>query len=122
MCTKKRVYLFEAFFLPTDAFATSSTCIKSHSAQILLPLSHGHTHPPAISLASPFRTAQERFGPDLSGRSVAWVGDGNNVLHDLLLGCARLGISVRISCPPEYMPDAGIMQTASDIAKASERE
>lgn len=33
---------------------------------------------------------QERFGK-LEGLTFTWVGDGNNVLHDLMLGCAKLG-------------------------------
>ncbi|CAN0536689.1 unnamed protein product, partial [Scytosiphon promiscuus] len=33
---------------------------------------------------------QERFGK-LDGLTFTWVGDGNNVLHDLMLGAAKLG-------------------------------
>ncbi|KAG5184739.1 Aspartate/ornithine carbamoyltransferase, partial [Tribonema minus] len=73
-------------------------------------------HHPLQTLAD-IMTLQEQFGAELAGRTVAWVGDGNNVLHDLLLGAAKLGVNVRIACPPDYLPDAGIMQTASDLGK-----
>ncbi|MEC7600666.1 MAG: ornithine carbamoyltransferase, partial [Candidatus Thermoplasmatota archaeon] len=41
---------------------------------------------------------------DTEGLTVAWVGDGNNVLHDLMLACAMLGIDVRYACPEGYEP------------------
>jgi ornithine carbamoyltransferase len=72
-------------------------------------------HHPLQTLAD-LLTLQEVFGTELAGKSIAWVGDGNNVLHDLLLGAAKLGVNVRISCPPNYLPDAGILQTSSDLA------
>ncbi len=40
----------------------------------------------------------------LSGISLAWVGDGNNVLHSLLYGAARLGARMRIATPIGYEP------------------
>jgi ornithine carbamoyltransferase len=77
-------------------------------------------HHPLQTLAD-LMTLQEKFG-DLKGKTIAWIGDGNNVLHDLMLGCALLGIHVRISCPEKYLPDAGVRQMTSDFAKASGSE
>ncbi|MBN1538962.1 MAG: ornithine carbamoyltransferase [Candidatus Thermoplasmatota archaeon] len=54
---------------------------------------------------------------DLKGRTLAWVGDGNNVLHSLLLGGAILGMNVRAACPEGYRPDPGILETAIKIAE-----
>lgn len=39
---------------------------------------------------------QERFGK-LEGLTLSWVGDGNNVLHDLMLGAAKLGERRKVS-------------------------
>jgi len=43
-------------------------------------------------------TMRERFGA-LEGRTLAWVGDGNNVLHSLMISCAKLGMDLRIATP-----------------------
>ncbi len=60
-------------------------------------------------------TIQECFG-QLSGLTLAYLGDGNNVAHSLLLGCALVGMNVRIATPPKYQPDAGIVEQAQAIA------
>jgi ornithine carbamoyltransferase len=41
---------------------------------------------------------------DLSGRTLAWVGDFNNVARSLALGATMLGMKVRLACPPGYGP------------------
>src|SRR5713226_3547086 len=48
-------------------------------------------------------TLQERFG-DLSKVHVAYVGDGNNVAHSLLLAAASLGSSIAVATPKGYGP------------------
>lgn len=48
----------------------------------------------------------------LQGRTLAYVGDGNNVCHSLLLGCAFLGVTCRIATPPGYEPDTGVVDQA----------
>ncbi|MBZ8179617.1 ornithine carbamoyltransferase [Oscillatoria salina] len=60
-------------------------------------------------------TIQECFG-SLSGVSVAYLGDGNNVAHSLLLGCVQMGMNIRIACPPGYEPDRSIVEEAKEIA------
>lgn len=47
---------------------------------------------------------------------VAWVGDGNNVLHDLMLACAMLGIDIHYAIPEGYEPAEDIVQRTNDIA------
>jgi len=41
----------------------------------------------------------------LSGRTLAWVGDGNNVARSLVLGCGLAGLDVRLACPPGHRVD-----------------
>jgi ornithine carbamoyltransferase len=52
----------------------------------------------------------------LSGLRLAYVGDGNNVANSLLLGCARVGMSIAIACPKGFEPKDEIISMATDIA------
>jgi len=70
---------------------------------------------PCQALADYF-TLQERFG-DLRKITLAYVGDGNNVAHSLLLTCACIGSSIRIATPKGYEPNAKIVAEARKIAK-----
>lgn len=60
-------------------------------------------------------TIQECFGT-LSGLTVTYLGDGNNVANSLLLGCALLGINVRFATPPGYELDDKIIEYGRAIA------
>jgi ornithine carbamoyltransferase len=70
---------------------------------------------PCQALADYF-TLQERFG-DLKNICLAYVGDGNNMAHSLLLTCACVGSSIRIATPKGYEPNAKIVAEARKIAK-----
>jgi ornithine carbamoyltransferase len=69
---------------------------------------------PCQALAD-YLTLVERFG-DVKNCCVAYVGDGNNVAHSLLLTCACLGSSIRIATPPGYAPNLQIVADAREIA------
>jgi len=58
-------------------------------------------------------TLQEHFGT-LNGLKLAFVGDGNNVAHSLMLTAGRLGVQVAIATPPGYAPDAAIVAQAAE--------
>ncbi|MBD2094793.1 ornithine carbamoyltransferase [Trichocoleus sp. FACHB-591] len=60
-------------------------------------------------------TVQETFGT-LAGLTLTYLGDGNNVAHSLLLGCALVGMNVRVATPPEYKPLPAIVEQAKAIA------
>ncbi|WP_017304411.1 ornithine carbamoyltransferase [Spirulina subsalsa] len=60
-------------------------------------------------------TIQECFGR-LAGQTVTFLGDGNNVAHSLLIGCAMMGMKVRVATPPEYKPDPAIVSSAQELA------
>ncbi len=62
-----------------------------------------------------FFTLQERFG-DLKKTKLAYVGDGNNVAHSLLLTGASLGAEVRVATPEKYGARPEIVATANEIA------
>lgn len=60
-------------------------------------------------------TIQECFG-DISGLTLTYVGDGNNVANSLMLGCALAGMNVRVATPQGYEPDLSIVEQARAIA------
>ncbi|MBP9854277.1 MAG: ornithine carbamoyltransferase [Candidatus Omnitrophica bacterium] len=55
----------------------------------------------------------------LEGLTIAYVGDGNNVCHSLMLGAAKLGVNVNISTPKGYEPNSVIVQDATKLALES---
>jgi ornithine carbamoyltransferase len=61
-------------------------------------------------------TIRERKG-DLRGLTLAYVGDGNNVAHSLLLGGAMTGMTVRVATPPGFEPIPQVVQRAEDIGR-----
>jgi ornithine carbamoyltransferase len=70
---------------------------------------------PCQALADYF-TLHEKFG-NLKKICLAYVGDGNNVMHSLLLTAALLGSKIRIATPKGYGPNRQILADAHDIAK-----
>lgn len=71
-------------------------------------------HHPCQALAD-LLTLQERLGR-LPGTRLAYVGDGNNIVHSLLEGCALAGVDIAVATPPGYEPDADVVATARRIA------
>ncbi|HEX7089925.1 MAG TPA: ornithine carbamoyltransferase subunit F, partial [Longimicrobiales bacterium] len=61
-------------------------------------------------------TIQEHFGRDLSGRRVAWIGDGNNMANSWLNAAYRFGLELHLACPPGYEPDREIFDRARTAA------
>ncbi len=53
----------------------------------------------------------------LRGNTLAFIGDGNNICNDLLLGCSKLGINIKISTPPGFEPFKWIMDIAKKESK-----
>jgi ornithine carbamoyltransferase len=69
---------------------------------------------PCQALADYF-TLHEKFG-DLKGLKLAFVGDGNNVCHSLMIQGAKLGASVRVATPPGYEPKPELLELARAFA------
>jgi ornithine carbamoyltransferase len=63
-------------------------------------------------------TIVERY-PRPESVLAAWVGDGNNVCHSLLLGAVKLGINVAIATPPGYAPAERVVARARQIAETT---
>jgi ornithine carbamoyltransferase len=62
------------------------------------------------------QTVEERFGT-VEGLKIAFVGDGNNVAHSLMLTAGRLGMHVAIAAPENYQPNPAIVAEASSFAE-----
>jgi len=69
---------------------------------------------PCQALAD-FFTLHEKFG-DLKGLKLAFIGDGNNVCHSLMIQGAKLGASVHAATPPGYEPKPEVLEAARAIA------
>lgn len=63
-------------------------------------------------------TLEEHFG-DLRGLNIAYVGDGNNVAHSLLLAAVLMGVNIRLASPRGYEPKPEFVVAAQRIAETS---
>ena len=61
-------------------------------------------------------TIKEHF-KDLKGKKLAYIGDGNNVLHSLLVGCSMFGINIASACPIDYEAPEDAVKLAKKYAK-----
>ena len=68
--------------------------------------------------AADLMTIKEKFD-DIKGIKIAWVGDGNNVLHDLMLAASILGCDIHWAVPKGYEPDSDVVDLANSFAKES---
>jgi ornithine carbamoyltransferase len=63
------------------------------------------------------QTMRER--KPLEDSAIAYVGDGGNVAHSLMLGVAVLGLELRVATPGDYRPEASVCRRAEELAAAS---
>jgi ornithine carbamoyltransferase len=101
-----------AIVLRTFAHATVERVAEFANAPVINALSE--LEHPCQALADYF-TLYERFG-DLKKVRLAYLGDGNNVLHSLLLTAAQLGSKIRIATPEGYRANSQILIDALEIA------
>jgi ornithine carbamoyltransferase len=83
--------------------------ITAMAANATIPVLNGLSdveHP--CQAVADFFTLWER-GVDLASLRLAWIGDGNNVCHSILLLGAVLGADLRVACPPGYEPEARVL-------------
>ena len=66
-------------------------------------------HP--CQLLADMQTYFEHRG-DISGKTVTWIGDGNNMCHSYINAARQYGFTLNIACPEGYDPDAAILQAA----------
>lgn len=64
-------------------------------------------------------TIEEKLGEDVKA-TVAYIGDGNNVCHSLMIGCAKAGYDIHIAAPKKYEPSAEVLKAARKIGKETD--
>jgi ornithine carbamoyltransferase len=78
-------------------------------------------HHPLQALADLMTLAAAHAGGDpagLRGLRLAYVGDGNNVAHSLIEGCALAGVEIACACPPGFEPDPAVVAWARERGAA----
>ena len=93
--------------------------VEEIAANASVPVINGLTdlHHPCQALAD-FLTMREHYGT-LDGLKLAYLGDGNNVLHSLLIVGALIGVDISAACPKGYWPDSEILEQARRAARES---
>jgi ornithine carbamoyltransferase len=74
-------------------------------------------HP--CQIAADLLTLRERWNGRFHGHRLAWVGDGNNVLHSLLLGASAMGLDLAAATPAGYRPQPEYVRAAEVLARRS---
>jgi ornithine carbamoyltransferase len=100
--------------LAVRTFAQNELADYAHWASIPVINALTDREHPCQALAD-YLTLREAFG-ELRDLSLAYVGDGNNVAHSLMLCGALLGVNVRIGCPQGFAPDAAVLEQARQLA------
>jgi ornithine carbamoyltransferase len=72
-------------------------------------------HP--CQIAADLLTMRERWNGRFRGHRLAWVGDGNNVLHSLLLGAAAVGVDLAVATPAGYRPQPEYVRAAEVLSR-----
>lgn len=81
-----------------------------------IPVINGLTdlaHP--CQVLADYQTVYEKKGK-LAGLKVAYIGDGNNMVHSLMIGAAKLGMDISVASPIGYQPDPEVTEKALVIA------
>ena len=106
---------------------TQAIVARTFSHQTILDLAQWSSVPVINALSDMYHpcqafadifTLKEKFG-DLRGVKLAFVGDGNNVAHSLMLNAARLGMDFALATPAGYEANAGVIAKAEQLAAES---
>lgn len=103
--------MVDAVVIRTHAHAT----IERFAAYATVPVINALTdmyHP--CQLLADLQTYVEKRG-DISGKAVAWVGDGNNVCHSWINAAYLMGFELRIATPKGYEPDAKLLERSRNL-------
>ena len=100
--------------------------LAKHSSVPVINALSDDFHP--LQTIADFLTIHEAFpssnatGADLglNGLKVAWVGDANNVLYDLAIGCVKMGVDIAVATPKGYEIPASMRQLITSSAEGVE--
>ena len=88
--------------------------LEAFAAHSRVPVINGLTdrfHP--CQLLADMQTYFEHRG-DIAGRTVAWIGDGNNMCHSYINAARRLDFELRVACPAGFEPEEAVRLSAGD--------
>jgi ornithine carbamoyltransferase len=86
-------------------------CFAAHSLVPVINALTDRYHP--CQLLADMQTYYEHRGA-IRGRTVAWIGDGNNMCHSYINASCSFDFRLQIACPPQFEPDRGIVGSAGD--------
>lgn len=102
--------MVDCIMLRTDKHETVTT-FAQHSS---VPVINGLTdlqHP--CQLLADMQTYFEYRG-DIKGKTVAWIGDGNNMCHSYIHAAMRLDFTLNIACPAGYCPQIEFVEAGGE--------
>lgn len=91
--------------------------VEELAAYSSIPIINGLTdalHP--CQVLADLQTIREHKGHNLKGMKLAYIGDGNNMAHSLMIGGAKMGMEIYVASPNEYTPDDQWVDIAKEIA------
>lgn len=97
--------MVDCVMLRTNLHETISNFARCSSVPVINGLSNRY-HP--CQLLADMQTYFEHRG-DISGRTIAWIGDGNNMCHSYINAARLLDFTLHIACPENYAPDPEIV-------------
>ena len=109
----------QAIILRTYAHETITEMAQYAACPVINALSD-HEHP--CQALADFMTVEERHGGSARGVRFAYVGDGNNVCHSLMLAAAQLGAHCTVGTPKNYAPKADVVAQARAIGNQTGAE
>ncbi len=105
--------MLDAVMIRTFAHETLERFAAHSRVPVINGLSDDH-HP--CQLLADIQAFQEHRG-DLDGRTVTWVGDGNNMCNSYIEAAGIFDFQLNIACPEGFDPDEGLLKQAGDRAR-----
>jgi len=102
--------MVDCIMLRTDKHETVTTFAQYSSVPVINGLTDLQ-HP--CQLLADMQTYFEHRG-DIKGKTVTWIGDGNNMCHSYIHAAMVLDFTLNIACPKDYQPLASIVEAAGD--------
>ncbi len=105
--------MVDCIMLRTNNHETVTTFAQHSSVPVINGLTD-QLHP--CQLLADMQTFFEYRG-DIKGKTVAWIGDGNNMCNSYIHAAVQLDFKLHIACPPDYLPQQSYVQTGGEHLK-----
>ena len=100
----------DAIMIRTDSHKDMTELAETATIPVINGLSH-RSHP--CQIMADIMTFEEHRGP-IKGRTIAWSGDGNNVVNSWIHAAGQFDFKLNIACPDELRPDGGTLDWAKE--------